>query len=124
MEPLSEKDILDLYETGKHRRYSLLFAVNGGAFAIVSLRAERITSAEPLAPVDLGPIAGGLTLTHLAVGMALFTILMGVDIWAFGERMRARENSLFNGVGKVVLVTICAFIAIGWILAIGYPKAQ
>lgn len=38
-------DILSLgvfsdYEQGKHRRYSLLFSVNGGAFAITQLLAN------------------------------------------------------------------------------------
>jgi hypothetical protein len=35
-EPLiSFREASELYENGKHRRYELLFAVNGGAFAIV-----------------------------------------------------------------------------------------
>jgi hypothetical protein len=34
---LERKDILELYEQGKHRRCALLFSVNGGAFAIGKL---------------------------------------------------------------------------------------
>jgi hypothetical protein len=30
-------DIFRAYEEGKHRRYNLLFAVNGGAFAVAKL---------------------------------------------------------------------------------------
>ena len=39
MSTLSTKEAFDLYENGKHRRYSLLFSVNGGAFAIAKLLA-------------------------------------------------------------------------------------
>jgi len=28
--------LFELYENGKHRRYSLLFSINGGAFAIAN----------------------------------------------------------------------------------------
>jgi len=34
-------DSLKYYEDRKHRRYSLLFAVNGGAFAIAKMFAEK-----------------------------------------------------------------------------------
>ena len=44
----------ELYETGKHRRYSLMFAVNGGAFAIA-----RLLTAEP---GKSGVVLGSLTL--------------------------------------------------------------
>jgi hypothetical protein len=35
------------YEDGKHRRYILLFAVNGGAFAIANLFSLDKTQDEP-----------------------------------------------------------------------------
>ena len=38
---LTVKDALELYENGKHRRYSLLFSVNGGAFAIAKILADK-----------------------------------------------------------------------------------
>ena len=34
-------ELFDTYEVGKHRRYSLLFAVNGGAFAVAKLLGQR-----------------------------------------------------------------------------------
>jgi hypothetical protein len=47
---LTLKEASELYENGKHRRYSLLFSVNGGAFAIAKLvcgefllRRQRVT---------------------------------------------------------------------------------
>jgi len=32
--------LFELYENGKHRRYSLLFSINGGAFAIAKFLTE------------------------------------------------------------------------------------
>lgn len=69
------------YEEGKHRRYSLLFTVNGGAFAVAKL----FSNPDPKAHVVLG----NLTLTHLSLGMILFTVLMVVDIFFFGHNMRS-----------------------------------
>src|SRR5215467_3036893 len=66
------------YEDGKHRRYELLFAVNGGAFAVAKLYADKNTAA----------FLGNLTLRELAFGMILFTIVMVADIFMFGEKMR------------------------------------
>jgi hypothetical protein len=34
--PLTLKDVYTLYESGKGRRYGLLFSANGAAFAILS----------------------------------------------------------------------------------------
>lgn len=77
---LTLKDAKELYETGKHRRYSLLFFVNGGAFAIAKLITGE--SGKP------GVVLGNLTLTELSVGMVAFTAVMICDIYAFGDKMR------------------------------------
>lgn len=108
---LNARDGLELYETGKHRRYSLLFSVNGGAFAIAKLLAE--------APTGSPVVLGGLTLSHLSVGMILFTAVMVYDIFAFGEKMRAALDrpgrpGVFGPPGKVVLLLLGALIASGW----------
>jgi hypothetical protein len=47
-------DSFKYYEDGKHRRYSLLFAVNGGAFAIAKVFAEKNAGAVRLLAV--GPV--------------------------------------------------------------------
>jgi hypothetical protein len=109
---MEDKDVVEIYETGKHRRYGLLFAVNGGAFAIAKL----IAGEGP--PRDA--VLGGLRLSTLAMGMAVFTLVMTFDIWTFGERMRNQspELSLFGAVGKGVLLLIGALIAVGWLLVI------
>src|SRR5436309_326632 len=78
-----EIDVLEAHRTytdGKMRRYNLLFSVNGGAFAIAKLIREGNT--------------GGLDLERLALGMMLFSAVMAVDIWFFGQMMR---NELFGG---------------------------
>jgi hypothetical protein len=65
------KDAFGIYEDGKHRRYSLLFAVNGAIAAIVKLAPKD----------DLGTRGSVL----LAVLMIIFTSIMGWDIWLFGN---------------------------------------
>jgi len=106
---LSLKEALELYENGKHRRYSLLFAVNGGAFAIAKLLAGE-TPAQ-------ARVLGNLTLTELAIGMAMFTIVMTVDIYKFGEKMQASYlEDAFQPAGKAVLVLLGALQCVGWLL--------
>ena len=107
---LTLKEAFDLYENGKHRRYSLLFAVNGGAFAVANLFTR-----EPGKP----PAAlGNLTLFELSIGMALFTLVMVYDIWTFGEKMRkAHLPDSFGPEGKRVLLLLGALLCIGWLLA-------
>ena len=108
-ELLDRKDAFDVYEGGKHRRYSLLFSVNGGAFAIVKFMVEGAKSDTM--------VLGALTLRHLAVGMMIFTVLMAIDIFAFGLKMQKYLPDAFGGVGKLVLLAICALIVAGWYLA-------
>jgi hypothetical protein len=110
------KDAYTLYEAGKKRRYDLLFAVNGGAFAIAQLLNKPDSK-----------LPGSLSLTDLAIGMAIFTILMTYDIYAFGEKMRDRHlpGEVFGPVGKAVLRLIGLLIVSGWLLvALGskFPK--
>ncbi|MXP66115.1 hypothetical protein E0493_22510 [Roseomonas sp. M0104] len=101
------------YEDGKHRRYSLLFAVNGGALTVAKLFADPQASR----------FLGGLTLGQLAAGLVIFTLAMGVDIWVFGLRMRERSGTggksawrgVFSMVGRIVLAVICALIVCGWL---------
>ncbi len=116
-EPLSEREVIEFYETGKHRRYGLMFAVNGGAFTVAKLIGEAGGAAAGAAELALG----GLTLRALALGLAAFTVAMTVDIWSFGLRMRARDPGLFGRAGKLVLLAIGGLIAGGWILVARTP---
>lgn len=112
-----DKDLFKAYEDGKHRRYSLMFAVNGGAFAVARLLGEKGN-----------PVAGDLTLRHLAVGMILFTTIMSFDILTFGLRMRKQwktsvpdlqKPSILEGLfalpGWIVLTSIWLLISAGWL---------
>jgi hypothetical protein len=92
------------YEDGKHRRYNLLFAVNGAAFALAKLFTEPRATA----------LLGNLTIQHLAVGMIAFSVLMGVDIGAFGMKMRKYVPDVFQPVGIIVLILMIFLICMGW----------
>ena len=93
------------YEEGKHRRYNLLFAVNGGAFAVAKLFVQKSTG-----------VLGNLTLSQLGIGMAVFTIVMVLDIFMFGQKMRKNHlPDAFGLQGKAVLIGIGLLICLGWI---------
>ena len=108
----SNKDILerlDIYVEGKMKRYSLLFGVNGGAFAIVQLLADQSKQ-----------LPGQLTLPSLAIGVIVFTAVMTADIWMWGQLMRrdGLAGSLaFTVFGKIILLLIAGLIISGWVLA-------
>jgi hypothetical protein len=123
------------YENGKHRRYELLFAVNGGAFALVKLL-PIIAKASP-DPAKVNeiltdpkmPFLGQLSVNHVALGMIAFTVIMFIDIAAFGrairkwhyriypekQKWRPGEN-IFSLIGFFVLFALCTLICSGWYL--------
>jgi hypothetical protein len=125
-------DIFGAYEEGKHRRYNLLFAVNGGAFAVAQLFFETGDSTDLHREVLVRTVLGNLTVSNtsflgdlqlwqLSLGMALFTIVMILDIFMFGERMRKESErekgpELFGRQGKLVLISIGLLIVAGWTL--------
>jgi hypothetical protein len=104
---LVERQDQTLYLEGKMKRYSLLFSVNGGAFAIAKLLSE------PKLP-------GGLGLASLSFGAIVFTVLMTADIWLWGAGMRKEHGAkLFRPVGQTILLMIGALLCSGWILVRG-----
>jgi hypothetical protein len=108
--PAERLEGLNTYTTGKMKRYYLLFAVNGGAFAIAKLFGESETNVA----------VGGLSLQTLAVGCILFTALMWRDIYAFGELMRLQffgGKDVFEEGGKLILACLCVLLMLGWLLA-------
>jgi len=108
------KDKLSLYEDGKHRRYTLLFSVNGGAFAIAKL----LVGAEGKPATVLEQ----LTLPELSWGMILFTVIMAADIYAFGYKTsHAFGIHVFDWRGKLVLISIGLLICCGWFLVAHAP---
>lgn len=102
------------YEDGKHRRYGLLFAVNGGAFTVARLFTDQ----------NAVLLLGQLSVSDLGYGMIVFTVAMFVDILMFGVRMREKVGWVFGPAGVVVLFSICLSICAGWYLvARGAPPA-
>lgn len=100
----AEREDQALYLEGKMKRYSLLFAVNGGAFAVAQLLDD------PNPP-------GGLSMGSLAAGAVVFTVLMTADIFLWGAGMRKKHGvSLFRPVGQTILLMIGALLTSGWIL--------
>ncbi|MGE4043329.1 MAG: hypothetical protein AB7F35_00645 [Acetobacteraceae bacterium] len=106
-------DVAKLYEDGKHRRYGLLFSVNGGTLGLAKLFAED----------KAGDFLGSLTIPQLAYGMIVFTLLMWWDLWTFGQRLRedvgdhergSRNKGMFSLTGKTVLSVICLMIIGAW----------
>lgn len=118
---LSKKDVFELYEQGKHRRYGLLFSVNGGAFAI-----GRLLVGDP----ENGEIVlGGLTIQLLAGAMIFFSLVMCVDIYQFGVKMKGLDkrlghpnNQLFAVPGQVVLALLALFLMAAWAI-VGFLPA-
>jgi hypothetical protein len=124
------------YEEGKHRRYELLFKVNGAAFVIAGLFTRPETK-------DL--ITGVFSLRMLAIGMILFTIIMGIDIFSFGWGLKQLDSrwpkrktkigrwwlsytpltrGLFRPVGMAVLGCTVLLLAVGWTLVASNPPAM
>jgi hypothetical protein len=96
-----------LYLEGKMKRYSLLFQVNGGAFAIAKL-------------LDGPNPPGGLGIAALSTGAVVFSVLMTADIWLWGASMRnAYGARLFRPVGQAILLMIGALLCSAWILVGG-----
>jgi hypothetical protein len=128
-------EVREAYEQGKHRRYNLLFAVNGGAFAVAQLffdttDLDRDVSVRTFRTflgnltVSNATLLGDLQLWQLSLGMALFTMVIVLDIFMFGQNMRRIQNmrekrpelSLFGWQGKLVLILIGGLVVTGWTL--------
>jgi hypothetical protein len=97
-----------VHEDGKHRRYSLLFSVNGGALAIAKMFSD------PNVVIFLR----SLKIWEVAVGMIVFTTLMWCDLWVFAERMRCdvgdvrgpASKGVFSRTGKIVISVVSFLI--------------
>ena len=93
-----------LYLEGKMKRYSLLFSVNGGAFAIIQFSQDT-------------ELPGVLNMVSLSFGLILFTLLMVSDIWLWGAGMRQQHGlALFRPVGQMILLMIGTLLVAGWLL--------
>lgn len=102
---------LPIYIDGKIKRYNLMFAVNGGVFALA-----KIISGNP----EPHPL-GHLTLIHLSIGAIAFTFIVWFDIWLWGSMMRShflKDANSFSWVGKAILSSLASLLVIGWLLAV------
>lgn len=101
-------DGLRTYIDGKMRRYGLLFAVNGGALAIAKLTADD----------NSAKLLGRLSVRHLALGAIIFSIVMVVDIWLFGQMMRKKflGELAFSKLGKTISLMLGALLVVSWLL--------
>jgi hypothetical protein len=102
------------YQDGKMKRYTLLFSINGGAYAIVTWAAEHVPAAHEIArAASMRTIA-----VVVAIAASLFTALMLVDIWLFGRMMRraGAGDSLayFGKHGQAVLASIICILLGAW----------
>ena len=78
---------------------------DGGAFAVAKILKSESN------------VLGGLSLKELSIGMALFSAVMVVDVFAFGLRSKREPiPNVFNGVGQAVVILLGALICVGWLL--------
>jgi hypothetical protein len=108
---------MNSYIEGKMKRYNLLFAVNGGAFAIAKLYGDP----------NAQKILGGLTPKALAIGAIIFTAIMWRDIHVFGKMMRDKffgGKLVFRREGQIILGLLSSLLIAGWLLAAFYPKSS
>lgn len=100
---------LQTYNDGKFKRLNLMFAVNGGAFAIVKLMFENSNK----------PLLGKLTLFHVSLGAVVFTAVMIVDTWRWCDRMRKDflPSLAFTVPGRFALALLGLIIVTAWALA-------
>ncbi len=114
-----DKELVDIYEAGKGRRYGLLFSANGGAYAIAVYLAS-------LGHTVAGYSFDGAGLIVLALFMIAFNWMMWQDIYAFGDRMHKLDSRirgvpageewlLFGPVGRRVLNVFGIGLILGWI---------
>ena len=110
---LTLRDVYTLYESGKGRRYGLLFSVNGGAFAILSFLIKDARN-DTLTRCSMVAVA-----VAVAIGMVLFTWIMWRDINEFGTKMgelaRARGEKLYEKTGTFVLGALALLLTFAWV---------
>jgi hypothetical protein len=113
-----------VYQDGKSRRFSLLFTVNGGAFALVGFLAG-----------DQPRVAFGVfslwAFVVIPLALVLFTRAMRDDFFVFGEAMRQvwRDAGLgcpeiFSEKEQRIVRYVTALICASWGLAVALVVAS
>jgi hypothetical protein len=123
--PSENKDywpVFTAYENGKARRYGHLFAVNGGAFALVGFLSPRYSGDSLLAL-----LFGAWAFIVVPALLGLFTWYMCRDIDSFGRGMRViagyPENSrlkegIYRQDGRDLLSRVQKIFTVGWLIAV------
>jgi hypothetical protein len=116
-----KSELYNVYQDGKMKRYSLLWAVNGGAFAILKFSLEQSTPAGQGscdAPAGTSLINDAVLFDQLPAALIAFTLLIFFDIWKFGWMMRRQglDQYAFQCAGQFILIAMSALIATGWTL--------
>jgi hypothetical protein len=118
---LYDRDMEELYENGKGRRYSLLFAVNGGAYTLAVFLLS-LTQTIGRVPVD------SVLLFILAVATMLFSWIMCDDVYEFGIKVQKLDLAvrkepdplkvlLFGEKGQQVLKSFRWLLTLAWLIA-------
>jgi hypothetical protein len=108
-------DALNSYTEGKMHRYTLLFAVNGGAFTVGQfLLGDTGREYQRVLPM-----------AYLAQGAIVFTAIMTVDIWLFGQMMREKfvGNGAFTPAGKILLLLISFLVIAAWLVVLRHESS-
>jgi len=101
-------EALKAYTDGKMQRYKLLFGVNGGAFAVGQfVLGPGASKMEAILPIQ-----------YLADGAIIYTALMTVDIWLYGQMMREKfvGSDAFTVAGRALLLLVSVLLMGGWFL--------
>jgi hypothetical protein len=114
---------MSCYENGKERRYKLLFAINGGAYALVGFLMDKAKAG------DNPPIAVW-TFVLIPIALIFYTWVMGLDIHAFGKNMHKLSRCVcgeawvvYRPQGRRHLLYFCLILGGAWLGAMifGYP---
>jgi hypothetical protein len=114
--------VFELYENGKERRYKLLFAVNGGAYALVGYLMEKAKADTRIAV---------WIFVLIPIALIFYTGVMCLDIHAFGKRMRklsctvcGKHWMVYKSQGRNHLIYLGLILGGAWLAAVvcSYPQ--
>lgn len=101
----------EIYESGKDRRYKLLFTVNGGAYALIGF---LVSNGHAL---DLSPV-GIWAFIIIPIALGAYSYMMCDDIDAFAKKMKAYEPDELYGPEGLRHLCFIRWFFVGWALAV------
>jgi hypothetical protein len=109
---------VEIYESGKGRRYGLLFTVNGGAYALIGFLVTNGHALSQFSPIGIWAFV------IIPIALGLFSWFMCDDIYAFGTNMRESDPKLFGAMGRRLLRSVRLLFCGGWGLAVIFAILQ